>query len=339
MGKVGMTTRERFHAVMNFQPFDRLPIVEWAGWWTETLARWHAEKLPPELTDRYEILKHFGLDIYKQEWFSPRSAKGFPKPAHHGAGVITSEADYEKLLPCLYPTDVDGARWERWAAEQARGDTVLWFTFDGPFWYPRTLLGIERHLYAFYDQPDLMQRMNNDLAEWALKMIDRICSFCTPDYMTFGEDMSYNNGPMLGKEQFDTFLLPFYRKVVPLLRERGILTIIDSDGDITRAATWFEEAGLEGILPLERQAGVDVALLRRRHPRMRFIGCYDKMCMNKGEAAMRAEFERLLPVAAGGGLIVSCDHQTPPGVSYDQYQLYLQLFREYAEIAGDLSRA
>jgi hypothetical protein len=67
---------------------------------------------------------------------------------------------------------------------------------------------------------------------------------------------------------------------------------------------------------------------------MRFIGHFDKMTMDKGEAAMRAEFERLLPVASGGGFIVSCDHQTPPGVSYQDYQLYLRLFREYALQAG-----
>jgi uroporphyrinogen-III decarboxylase len=107
---------------------------------------------------------------------------------------------------------------------------------------------------------------------------------------------------------------------------------------VTEAAPWFEDAGVDGILPLERQAGVDVAELRRRHPRMRFVGCFDKMTMNRGEGAMRAEFERLLPVAAGGGLILSVDHQTPPGVSYDEYRLYLDLFREYGEEAGRLSR-
>ncbi len=52
--------------------------------------------------------------------------------------------------------------------------------------------------------------------------------------------------------------------------------------------------------------------------------------MTRGEAAMRAEFERLLPVARKGGFIPSVDHQTPPGVSLADYRLYLSLFREYA---------
>jgi len=30
---------ERFRAVMNFQPVDRLPVWEWAMWWDKTIAR------------------------------------------------------------------------------------------------------------------------------------------------------------------------------------------------------------------------------------------------------------------------------------------------------------
>ncbi|MCD4824888.1 MAG: hypothetical protein K8S55_09780, partial [Phycisphaerae bacterium] len=63
-----MTTRERFKAVMNFQPFDRLPIVEWAAWWDQTLDRWYGESLPTDMTDRYDICRHFGLDLYMQDW-------------------------------------------------------------------------------------------------------------------------------------------------------------------------------------------------------------------------------------------------------------------------------
>jgi hypothetical protein len=233
---------------------------------------------------------------------------------------------------------VDRQRWAAWAERQRRGEVVLWFTLDGFFWFPRTLFGIERHLYAFYDQPELMHRMNADLAAWQLRVIEELCSVCVPDFMTFGEDMSYNHGPMLSKALFEEFLAPYYRRVVPALRERGILPIVDSDGDITTAAPWFEGVGLRGILPLERQAGVDVGLLRERHPEMRWIGCFDKMSMSLGEAALRAEFERLLPVAARGGLVISCDHQTPPGVSYADYQLYLRLFREYGAEAGRRSR-
>jgi hypothetical protein len=41
-----------------------------------------------------------------------------------------------------------------------------------------------------------------------------------------------------------------------------------------------------------------------------------------------------LPTAKQGGFLISVDHQTPPGVSYEEYQVYLRLFREYAVKAG-----
>lgn len=333
-----MNTRERFHALMNFRLFDRLPLLEWAGWWDQTIDRWHLEGLPENLTGRYDICQHFGLDIYKQDSFGAAGAE-CPSPLAHGAGIISDESDYERIRPYLYPHNpVNKTRWQQWQKEQQRGDVVLWFTVEGFFWFPRKLFGIEKHLYAFYDQPELMRRINSDLAEWILHAIEEVASICKPDFMTFAEDMSYNHGPMLSKDCFDEFIRPYYAKVMPALNRHGIISIIDSDGDISVPAHWFEAAGINGILPLERQAGVDIGRLRKEHPRMRFIGHFDKMTMNKGEAAMRAEFERLLPTAGKGGFAVSCDHQTPPGVSYQNYQLYLRLFREYASEAGRISK-
>ena len=96
---------------------------------------------------------------------------------------------------------------------------------------------------------------------------------------------------------------------------------------------WFIDAGIDGVYPLERQAGVDVSQMRRNYPKFLMMGGYDKMVMSLGEADMRAEFERLLPVMRSGGFIPSVDHQTPPGVSLEQYRIYLSLFEEYCKKA------
>ena len=333
-----MNTRERFNAVMNFEPFDRLPVLEWAPWWDKTIERWRAEGLPAALSGE-QINEHFGLDQYLMNWPSVRQPS-CPQPETMYAGICRDAGDYERLLPHLYPEPaVDRPRWEYMAAKQAEGDAVAWMLLDGFFWHPRQLLGVERHMYAFYDQPDLLHRMNEDLSDWLLRVIDELLPVCTPDVASFEEDMSYNHGPMLSKAMFDEFMMPYYHKVIPRLKDSGVLVLMDSDGDVSTAAEWFADAGVDGIFPLERQSGVDVAALRDRLPRMRLLGAYDKMVMNHGEAAMRAEFERLLPLAAGGGFVIGCDHQTPPGVSYQDYMTYLNLFMEYAEKAGGMSRS
>jgi hypothetical protein len=328
-----MTSRERFHAVMGFEPFDRMPMIEWAAWWNKTIERWHGEGLPADVDDRCDLYRYFGLEVYKQHWMHFIHWDG-PRPASHGAGVIEDEAGYEEILEYLHCWPVDREKLADWQRQRREEGIVIWLTLPGFFDASRRLLGIERHLYAFYDQPELMHRINTNLADWHVRVIREICEICTPDFMTFMEDMSYNHGPMLGQQQFDEFMAPYYRRVIPELKQRGTWVFIDSDGDITEPASWFDSVGIDGILPLERQAGVDLLELRKSLPQQRYIGAFDKMTMPKGREAMEAEFQRLLPVARQGGFIISVDHQTPPGVSLDNYRTYLDLLGQYAAEAA-----
>jgi hypothetical protein len=340
-----MNTRERFQALMNYEPVDRLPLLEWAGWWKLTLERWQREGLEVDPKDQDAIRREFGLETYRQAWLRSVHWEA-PRPRAHGTGFLPGDQDYareyEQLRPRLFQVldewPVNPRQMENWQREHDAGDIVIWFTLDGFFWLPRALFGIEDHFYAFYDDPELMHRINRENAEWMCRIIDRLCEFCRPDFMTFAEDMSYNHGPMLSRELFDEFMLPYYQIVVPKLREKGILPFVDSDGNLNDAAGWFADAGIAGLLPLEKQAGVDLNVIREKCPEMRFIGHFDKLTMHRGEAVMRAEFERLLPLASQGGFAISCDHQTPPEVSLEDYRLYLRLFREYAERAGSVSR-
>lgn len=326
-----MSTAERFHAVMEGRQPDRLPVVEWASWWGDTLKRWAGEGMPADPRDGHAVTTHFGLDHWWQVWHNPVTGCPWSEP-HHGAGILAAAPSYDALEPYVGSCPAERERFAPGFALRATGEAAVWFTFPGFFWGPRTILGIERHLMAFHDEPDLMHRINDRLATWMLGWLDQFDTFGLgmPDFMTFAEDLSYNHGPMLSEKAFNAFLMPYYQRVIPALKRRGIRVLIDSDGDITRCAPWFAAAGIEGVLPLERQAGCEVAQLRRDVPGLRLVGGYDKLVMHRGEGAIRAEFERLLPAMRGGGFMPSCDHQTPPGVAYEQYRTYLRVFREYA---------
>jgi len=323
------TTRSRFaKTIAGEKPDDRYPLIEWATWWHLTVERWRAEGLPADL-DYTGIKRYFGLDVDYQHWFAVFSPTA-PEPGESGY-LVQDEADYEALRPHLFPKPprFDDPVWGARIREQEAGDAIIWFSLSGFFWHPRTLFGIEPHLYAFYDQPALMHRINEDLLEHALLCIDAMCEACRPDFMTVAEDMSYNHGPMISKDLFDTFMAPYYRELTSVLRKKGVPVIVDSDGMVEPLVGWFEDVGVQGILPLERMAGVDVARIRQNHPEWIMVGGFDKTVMHKGEDAIRREFERLMPTVRSGRFVLSVDHQTPPGVSLNDYRLYLSLLREY----------
>lgn len=320
---------ERFRAVMDFQPVDRLPRWEWAMWWDQTIDRWRHEGLPRELESVFDIAQYFGLDPYQQFWFSTTDPT-IEAVQHHVEGIVSNMDDYLRLRPQFFPDHGPAIESMRpWAKRQQRGEAVVWITLEGYFWFPRTLMGFTKISLAFYDQPELIHRINSDLTDFNLDIIERVSRTCRPTFATIAEDMSYNHGPMISERHFDEFIAPYYRRIVPRLRELGASILVDTDGDVTRLAPWLMREGLDGVLPLERQAGVDGMTLRRQYPRLRMVGHFDKMTMTRGEKEMQNEFERLRPLMASGGFIPSVDHQTPPGVSLEQYRTYLKLLNEY----------
>lgn len=329
-----MTTRERFLKTLNFEKVDgRLPMVEWAPWWDKTANNWFKQGLDSSLSGE-QMLDFFALD--KLFALSGGANSECPQPAVEGGAVITDEASYEKLRPFLF-TDklIDQVIAEATALKERhdKGDIAIRLWLDGFFWFPRVLFGIEGHLFAFYDYPELMHRINSDLTDFALRLLNRLFPILKPDMVGFAEDMSYNHGSMLSYDLFKEFLVPYYQKVIPVIKAEGIVVLVDSDGDISNMIPWLLEAGLEGVYPLERQAGVDIVQIRKDYPKFLMLGGYDKMVMPLGEAAMRAEFERILPVMKSGGYIPSVDHQTPPGVTFENYKIYCKLFLEYCEKA------
>ena len=330
-----MNNVERFNAVLNFEKPDRLPVIEWASWWNETVRRWHTEGLS-QTVPWDEIQTHLGLDYIQRIWL-PLLTPDCPRPASHGAPLIESEEDYEAFKQYLYPNETHSNYQRKFetlrslADRHDAGDAVIWYSYDGFFWFPRVLMGIENHLYSFYDEPELYHRICEDLADYIIGQLPKIYAVCKPDFMVISEDMSYNNGPMISKTLFDEFLLPYYKKIVPEIKKYGTKVIVDTDGDVSMMIPWLIRAGIDGVLPLERQAGVDLVKLKAQYPDFLFIGGFDKMTMSEGEEAMRKEFDRLAPVMRAGGYIPSCDHQTPPGVSLENYQIYVRLLKEYAE--------
>lgn len=327
-----MTNRERMLAVLNGGQPDRLPVIEWATWWDKTVAGWRQEN-PALPADQQGLFTYFGLDRLDQFWFALSDGQ-LPPPAHHGAPVMTDPSAFHRdILPHLFcESNLEAFRAQLLGVKPLHdaGETSVWFTLEGFFWFPRTLFGIEEHLYAFFDYPDLMHEINERLADYHLKILEVVYDVLTPEFMTFAEDMSYNHGPMIGRELFEKFMAPYYKKVVPAIRRHGTRVLVDTDGDVEPLIPWFAETGIEGVLPLERQAGVDVVRIRNNHPDWIMLGGYDKTIMHLGEEAMRREFERLLPAMRAGRYIPSVDHQTPPDVSLDTYKTYVRLLKHYA---------
>jgi len=89
-----MNVRERFQLILNGKmPNDRIPMIEYAPWWTATIKRWENEGLPHGLKWE-QITQYFNLDETHLIYCAPN----IPPAKNHGKAVIKNEDDYERII-------------------------------------------------------------------------------------------------------------------------------------------------------------------------------------------------------------------------------------------------
>ena len=252
---------ERFRAVMDFQPVDRLPRWEWAMWWDETIANWKEQGLPRRWRACLTLPNILGSIRISSSGSRPPTTRSRP------CSITWKASSPTWTIPAAAPEVLSGPSGchrvdGHWAKRQAAGEVVVWITLEGYFWFPRTLMGFTKISLAFYDQPELLHQINQDLTDFNLRILDAVEKVCVPTFATIAEDMSYNNGPMISERHFDEFVAPYYRQIIPRLQEKNIVPLVDTDGDVTMMVPWLMREGIRGVLPLERQAGVEGMDLR-----------------------------------------------------------------------------
>ena len=137
--------------------------------------------------------------------------------------------------------------------------------------------------------------------------------------------MCYKTGPLVSPEIFDKYMVPRYKKVTDFLRKKGCdIIIVDSDGDVTELVPLWLKAGVNGILPFEVQAGMDVNYFRAEYGKdLIIMGGIDKRALITGPKDIDAEIMRIAPMIEKGGYIPWLDHSVPPDVSFDNFLYYM----------------
>lgn len=250
--------------------------------------------------------------------------------------VVTDEDDWEALKAHvkaqiklhLTPEHMREA-FEPYREGSERGDFVVRLRLQGFFWCPRDLFGIEEHLVAYYDYPELLK----DIARFQLdvykEQLEGILEITKPSLVFFEEDFSGKNGPMISPSVFDEFVVPCYQEIIPFLKERGVANVfLDTDGDFTMMVPNILKAGLDGILPVDVNAGVDIVKVREQFPTLKFFGGFNKLAIIEGKDAIEAEIKRLEPVIRQGGCIICTDHQAAPHTPLENYRYYVQRLHE-----------
>ena len=198
--------------------------------------------------------------------------------------------------------------------------------FGGPvgfFGSLRQLLGAEKLLMTYYDNPELIKDMCGTFYELWISIAEELTSKFDFDAAFFWEDMSYNKGSLISPAMFKEFITPYYKKLTDFLISKGIKKfLVDTDGRVSGLIPLFIEAGINMMCPFERQAGNDLIEYRKNYPDFVFLGGFDKNTLLKENEDIDRELDIISELIKKNGFIPFADHWIPHNVSWGKFKYY-----------------
>jgi uroporphyrinogen decarboxylase len=259
---------------------------------------------------------------------SLKDPDGMSMPEHLEYPVKTRQ-DWKRLKKRFEPAAAARfpADWAERCARWKEQSPVL--LFQGPrspslFGFVRELMGPQRALCAFCDDPELVEDMMETSTELALGVLPRALAQAPVTTLYFWEDMCYKAGPLISPAMFRRFMTPRYKRITEFARGRGIdVIMVDSDGNVEQLIPLWLEAGVNGVYPMEVAAGMDARSLIRQYGRdLLMTGNIDKRALARDRKAIDKELKAKIPLAEKGGFIPHIDHAIPHDVPYANFAYY-----------------
>ena len=202
----------------------------------------------------------------------------------------------------------------------------LWGSIPGFYWNARGWMGTENICYAWYDQPALMHEIMEFIADFTIEVAKPILAETGAEYVCLNEDYAMKTAPLLSPEQYKIFIFPHMRRLADFFKGSGIKYVfIDSDGDCDLLLPLMMEAGVDGIMPLERAAGMDPVKLRKKYGKsLKLLGGVDKRAVAKGKDAIEKHLTTLVSLIEEGGFIPTVDHLVSPDISLENFEYYMK---------------
>ncbi|MBI2940095.1 MAG: hypothetical protein HYY04_06605 [Chloroflexi bacterium] len=350
MGRTA-TPRERFLALMRYEPVDRLPVLALEPYEVAAVERWRGEGLPKDV-DPVDYLGMSRLVRIPLDW------KPIPR---FDERVISEDEEYviqrtslgalvlrRKDNPTMFYGHIDHPvktrdDWEEYRQRfQASSPGRLpddWAEIVAPSldesehpvgiclfpWFFRLgfyTMGMERFLTAFAEEPDLIHAMFSHWRDFALGLLHRTLGAVRVDYALFTEDLAGKNGPLVSPAIYEEFWYRYQDPIVQALRDQGVPVLCQwSAGQFRKLLPGMMEHGLNCTWPLEVMAGMDAPALRDRFGReLRMGGNIPKEAVIAGPEAIDREIDRLMPLIREGGFLPALDDMASPDMPFSHYR-------------------
>ncbi|MCG2660162.1 MAG: uroporphyrinogen decarboxylase family protein [Kiritimatiellae bacterium] len=357
-----MNSKQRFLAALQHQPVDRVPLFDFLfqrPLFTEFIGR---TPQAYNARDAMDLTLALGLDAV---WIPYGCFSGW-SPAMIGANQYRDEwgttfqqdqASWPIDAPIAYPIqtrkdlqsycapdpqaagrlkEVETAV----AVNTALGDRAVAICggVTGPLTLMWMLTGYENICLALYDDPEFLKQLARLAVDFAAVAVTRMAA-AGVDGVFVSEDLGCSAGGLLSREHFRAIVKPPLREICAHIRGQGLPVILHSCGRIYDYLDDLAELDIDAVHPLQRTAGMDLAVVKRRYGR-RFclFGNIDSsrtLPFGTPDEVEQEVREAIAIAAPGGGYVLGSDHSLHDGIPVKNIVRMFEVARGLALLPGE----
>jgi len=244
-----------------------------------------------------------------------RHGLGYGQPMSHPLADATLQEVHDYPWPDPAWMDVAHIREE---AESYSGRYAMLGGEWSPFWHDAIdLLGMENMYLKMYDEPEVVDAVFTHIADFYATVNKNIFDAAADaiDIMFIGNDLGGQNGPLLGPELFERFVLMHLKRLIDIGHSYGLKVMLHCCGGIAELLPLLIEAELDGIHAIQPDCrGMDLQMLKNKFgDRLLFNGAIDSHnILIEGDVnyVKRKTREVLEIMKTGGGYVAGASHDT-----------------------------
>jgi uroporphyrinogen decarboxylase len=241
---------------------------------------------------------------------------------------IVERFQWDALLVYWPWSDPDGVR----AAKRTFGERILVGGVVGmSVWAIESVSDWEEFACDLKERPEHIHAIARERSSTACRTIDRMAD-AGADFIHVVNDIAYNSGPFIAPADCREFVFPYLAEQMAHIRRRGMIPFVHTDGNIMPILDDFLALGASCFQSVDPMAGMDIAEVKRRcHGRLALMGNVQCSLLQEGpdEAIRRSALYCLENASPGGGYIFGTSNTIFPGMPLRNYELMLQVFREF----------
>lgn len=335
-----LTSEERVLRVLKRQVPDRVPHFEWL------VDRRVREALHPGCRSANEFAVRMGQDAVVVDPFYRKERVGL-KRWRSEWGYVTEDTAEEHGIEVESPikTMADFARYsppeprapERFTAiedavETYKGHKAVIVHLNDVFSLPRYLMGMQDLLMAIVTDPELVKGLVDMSVNINLELAREVADRGVKIVYT-GDDIAYNNGPLMSPKHFRELFYPGFRKVMSGFKALGLYVIKHTDGNIWSIMDMIINSGIDCLDPIDPQAGMDLgevkAKVGQRVALKGNVDCAQLMTFGRPDQVVEATKVALRQGMPGGGFILSSSNSIHSSVKPENYAAMVHTLHEF----------